>query len=136
MNATLYNAVTERLGEDFETDLEDVANHGANSGFTGFIYTRETCGFFADNRDMIVKHVRDMAEYLGEDSVSFVAGFRCLTDDFETREAVASVLYDRTWPNRWNSDNSDDVTDDECSVANALAWFTLEEAAQEYADNN
>ena len=63
-----------------------------------------------------------MAQDFGQDPIQFVASFNCLDDDLETREEIARALYGRI--------NSDDTL-----VANALAWFALEETARELTDN-
>lgn len=119
MNTRLTRAVIRNLGG--RESLQDVANHGASGGYTGFTYYSDTVKFFKNNRREIVELVREMAQDFGQDSVSLVAGFNCLTDDFETRESIARCLYGR-------------ITDEDTQVANALAWFALEEVARYETD--
>lgn len=120
MNKKLTNAVIRNLGG--RNYLEDVANHDAGGGFAGFIYYSDTVKFFKNNRKEIVELVKEMAQDFGMDSVSLVAGFNCLTDDFETRESIARCLYGR-------------MNDSDTQTANALAWFALEEVARAETDN-
>ena len=119
MNAKLKNAVIKQLG-DVES-LHDVASHGASGGFSGFIYYSETCKFFKQNRAEIVALCKEMADEFGQDVISFIAGFNCLTDDAETRDEIGRAIYGR-------------MKTKDCVVANALAWFALEETANEYTN--
>ena len=120
MNKQLKNAVIRQLGG--KDSLEDIANHGIDGGFTGFIYYTDTVAFYKRQRKNILELAKAMASDFGQDVVSMIAGFNCLTDDDETRESIARCLWGR-------------VTDDDTQVANALAWFAAEEVAREYVDS-
>lgn len=111
-----------RLNPDTLDTLEDVANHGANAGFSGFIYYTETVAFFKKNRREILAMVEEMSEEFGQDPVQFVASFNCLDNDRETRAEIARTLYGS-------------LKKDDHLVANALAWFALEETARQLTDN-
>ena len=122
MNKKLENSVIRQLGltrkdADLIPTLNDIVNHGIGGGFSGFIYYTETIRFFKKNRTVIVDLVREMAQDFGQNPVDMVAGFNCLTDDFETREEIARALYGR-------------LRSDDTQVANALAWFAAEEVAR------
>lgn len=119
MNTKLIKAVIKQLGG--REDLQDIANHGVDSGFSGFIYYTDTVKFFKANKTEISELVKEYADDFGTDSVSVVAGFNCLTDDSETRESIARCLWGR-------------VRDDDTQVANALAWFAAEEVARYETD--
>lgn len=127
MNTTLRNAVIEQLGfdpndeenEEMLQTMSDIANHGIDGGFGGFTYYSDTIKFFKDNRSRIVEMAKEMADDFGQDVISFVASFNCLTDDPETRDEIGRAIY--------GSMKSDDT-----QVANALAWFTAEECAREF----
>lgn len=127
MNTKLQNAVIRQLGltrkdEELTTTLQDITNHGINGGFSGFIYYADTIKFFKNNRKAIIELVREMAQDFGQDPIEMVAGFNCLTNDFETREEIARALYGR-------------LASDDTQVANALAWFAAEEVARSMTDN-
>jgi hypothetical protein len=78
--------------------------------------------FFKRNREAIADLVRRYADDFGSDPVSVVAGFRCLTDDAETRESIARCLFGGR------------LRESDTEVANALAWFAGEEVARAFAD--
>ena len=102
--------------------LEDVANHGASGGYSGFTYYTDTVSFFRRNRKDIVEMVKNMAREMGETAHTIVCGFNCLAPcDDQTMESVARCLYGR-------------ITDDDTQTANALAWFALEEVARAFSD--
>lgn len=127
MDAKLQNAVIRQLGytkndPELLGTLEDISNHGISGGFSGFIYYADTIKFFKANRKAIVELVREMAQDFGQDPIELVAGFNCLTNDFETREEIARALYGR-------------LASDDTQVANALAWFAAEEVARSMTDN-
>lgn len=111
-----------RLTQETRETLEDVTRGGASGGFSGFIYYNETVAFFKKNRHEIIAMVEEMSEEFGQDPVQFVASFNCLDDDRETRAEIARALYGN-------------LKKDDYLVANALAWFALEETARQLTDN-
>ena len=123
MNAKLTAAVIRQLGG--RESLEDIANHGIDGGFTGFIYYSDTIKFFKVNRALIVELVKEMAEDLGETPIGLVASFNCLKMDTHKAEDEAEIsraLYGR-------------LESDDTQVPNALAWFAAEEVARAETDN-
>ena len=127
MNENLINAVAEQMGygptdEEFISYMHDVANHGADSGFSGFAYYTDTVEFFKQNREAIVQLCKDYASDFGTDVISMIAGFNCLDDDPETRDEIERAIYGR-------------LERDDLQVPNALAWFALEEVARHLTDN-
>jgi hypothetical protein len=121
--ASLIRAVAQQVGgwSEFQGMAGDVMSHGADQGFSGFIYYTETCEFYARNRADIVALAEDMARDLGEASVcGMVLGFDCLRGS-ATEDEVASTLYGAKRRHNY-------------LVANALAWFALEEVARAYDD--
>ena len=119
----LVDAVKEHLCDDDGYDsLKDVYEHGADAGYPGFTYYSDTCEFFQMNRAAIVQMVKDYADEFGQDAISFVASFQCLTDDAETRDEIGRAIYGQP-------------EEDDCIVQNALAWFALEEAARAVHDH-
>jgi hypothetical protein len=123
MDKKLIKAVEEQLGsegEELKADYENVANHGADSGFSGFIYYCETCEFYRKNQKAIVEAVEELASDIGETAINMVQGFRCLGKDYEIKD-IALTLYG-------THKQHDQYT------ANALAWFALEEVARFVVD--
>ena len=94
---------------------DNVAGHGADCGFNGFIYYSETVAFFRAHRSAIVRMVSELADDLGEDAVAMVKGFKCLNNCY-TYDEVARAMYGRY---------DDDLT----QIYNALSWYALEEVA-------
>ena len=125
MEQRLIDSVIAQLncdeGELGET-MNDIASNGAEGGFSGFIYYRETCQFSRDNMAEIYRHAKDQAADFGVDPLEMIAGFNCLHGEFPAFE-IASVIHD---------DIDDATRNDGADVAilNALAWYALEEAAQ------
>jgi hypothetical protein len=118
---TLINAVIRAVGKE---SLPDVMNHGANTGWAGFTYTADCVAFFKRHKIAILAMVNSMASDMGEVPATMVAGFNCLkikADDAEGMREVYRALDGR-------------VQGDETVVANALAWFALEEVARAMCD--
>jgi len=117
--STLTRAVIRQLGG--RDSLQDVANHGADCGFHGFCYYTDTCAFYARHQSAIAALVEQMADDMGESPTKLVSGFRCLNGDY-TESEVGKTLY--------GPKKSHDT-----QIANALAWFALEEVARQETDN-
>lgn len=119
--ATLIRAVVRKIGgwDSFKDHAEDVSNHGASGGFSGFCYYSDTVKFAASHKNDIMLYANDMARDIGEDSaISLIAGFNCLKMD---AVEVAEALYNPR-------------SDERTMVYNALAWFALEEVSRNYCD--
>ena len=124
MNTSLKTAVIEQLGlsymeaVDLSQTMHDIANHGIDGGFTGFIYYSDTIEFAEDNKADILQLARDMADDFGLDGAySLIASFGCLGDSY-TADSVADAV---------NDPDHEDYT----QVMNALSWFAAEEVARE-----
>ena len=118
---TLINACIRAVGKE---SLPDVMTHGANTGWPGFTYTADCVSFFKRHKESILQMVNSMASDIGASPAVMVAGFQCLkikADDSEGMRAVYRALDGR-------------VQGDETQVANALAWFALEEVARAMCD--
>lgn len=135
MPAKLVRAVVRQIGD--KESLRDVANHGADGGFCGFTYYRDTVDFFKKNRKEIVDLVNQMADDLGESAADMVAGFNCLggqglkynSSDNDRRQARAEYL-----PSVYRCLGGGRLTDEDDLVANALAWFALEKVARAFCN--
>jgi len=120
-NPNLSRAVVKQHGRwtDWQASAEDIANGDADGGVNGFIYYTDTVAFYQANRGNIHAMARDMARDIGESEslCDFVASFNCV--DLEPYEVDDAIL---------EGESNEDYT----TVANALAWFALEETAREY----
>jgi hypothetical protein len=121
--AKLIRATVRQLGgwEYFQETANDITNHGANSGFSGFTYYRDTLAFFRRNRASIMEMTEQMADALGEGMLKMIAGFNCHRGYDFTEDGIARALY---------TGKGDDAT----NIQNAMAWFALEEVARSYVD--
>ena len=119
INPALIDAVINQLGGDEEytyQQLEDIANHGINGGFSGFIYYTDTVAFFEANSGLILELLHNESEELGfESNITMVKGFRCAADF--TEDEIGQTIY---------GGESDQY------VANCLAWYAGESVAYAY----
>jgi hypothetical protein len=124
--ATIRNVIT-ALGYDpnagreslveLSGNLADCAKHGADGGFSGFIYHRETIAFFIRNRKDIVKNLEHTAEELGEDIIKMVRNFGVFRySPPPTAGDIGKAMWD-----------TGKVQDNLTSLYNVFAWFCLEE---------
>lgn len=120
--ASLVRAVICQSGgwKSFSEMAEDVANHGADGGFHGWIYYNETCGFTRRNKVAILEALKESADSLGEGMFGMVCGFGIFRNDKPTVDEVARAIYQ----------GKGEIVD---TVLNVLAWFALEETARTYA---
>jgi hypothetical protein len=116
----LQRAVKRQLGSDnmqeFLETLQDVANHGAGGGFSGFTYYGETVDFTRRNRAEIMQQLKEDADSFGSSVSDMVCNFNCFKEYSEDEILVA--LYSGT---------GDNVT----TVYNGLAWYALESVASQ-----
>jgi hypothetical protein len=121
MNNTLKNSVIRKVGKEA---CKDIAEHGIDGGFNGFIYTVDTCRFFRRHKKAIVELAESLAQNIGEEVLTMIQGFKCVGKDYSISE-IGKVLY-----GSWKDD------DVHTMIGNAMAWFAAEEAAREVVDNN
>ena len=118
MNKNLKNAVRRQLDcedhNELRETLQEVREHGANCGFHGFIYYHETREFFDANRQSILALLAETASECGQTASECLAGIGCLNGDWTPAECEHFLMFN---------------DDDETSLKNALAWFTLEQVA-------
>lgn len=118
----IRNVIHQLGGTD---DLMDIANYGANSGFSGFTNYKDTLAFFKKNKKEIVGLVESYSNEFGVTPIEFVEKFNWLSsennlDAIELRSSIARCLYGTM------IGNQDDYT------ANMLSWFALEEVAHAF----
>lgn len=127
--ATLKQAVINQLDIEDQNELletlSDVANHGADGGFGGFIYYNETAEFARSNMAAIKDALKADAQEMGVGLLEMVQGFNCLSDGGTpySVDTIAEVLY-----------GGDDESDEATCILNALAWYALERVAYEVSD--
>ena len=123
--APLVRAVVKQSGgwDSFQEMARDVAAHGADAGFSGWIYYRETMEFFRKNRKIILEHAEEMAQDLGENVLSLIQGFGIFRTAPIRMDDLAKALYTGKGP-------------EVATVYNIMSWFALEEVARAYDNLN
>ena len=121
--AELIRAVVRQLGgwESFKTAAPDIANHGIDGGFNGFIYNKDTHAFTKRNRTAIQAMAAEQANDFGLSITEMIQGFGCFRDGSKPTDAeIGMALYTGK--------------DDGAGVLNALAWYAGEEVARAFVD--
>jgi len=121
VDSNLAKAVIRQSGGwcSFQEHALDIANYGIAGGFGGWIYYTETCEFYAKNQQLISNLVESQADEYGYQSAQdMIKGFRNLDS---TMSEIGYTLYGTKRQH------------DTC-VANALAWYAVEEVTRAYAD--
>jgi hypothetical protein len=110
----LIHAVVSRIGKD---SIEDVINHGADSGFSGFIYYTDTVKFYRKYREDINHWIKESWKDIGyKSALDMVKNFGCAKDEEE--DVIGFVLY------------GGPLNDDTMMIENCLVWFALEEVCR------
>jgi len=111
--------------------LRDVYDHGADAGYPGFTWTSDTAAFYEANKKEIVELVERTAEEFDTSPLDFIATFNVLAGPKGAKAPyyrdIAKALYGK--PSKTERD-----FDDYLNIANALAWFILEETARAFYD--
>lgn len=85
----------------FDKDqFNEIAEHGAGAGWSGFTYYNDTIKFYEQNETLIWKLLDEQADEMGTTAMKMISGFRC----------------------------AQSVTD-ENEMKNCLSWYALEESA-------
>ncbi len=124
------------------TEFNDVANHGADCGTSGFIYYTETTAFYDTNEELINSMLEENKEEFGNDSIfEMISGLgrggdlevvtECLcldedSDDFEEYAFDVDVVhtvedFDAMEAKAFAKDTQ---------YKNLMSWYILEEAAR------
>ena len=134
----LVRAVLRQLNGDAKESLSDIARHGVDGGFHGFIWYKDTVAFFKRNRKDIVALVHGMAEDRGENPVEMVIRFNCLVGSQYDRNTETAKneqkVFGEYYPSVGRCLYGGRLTDDDTQVANALAWFAAEEVARAFEE--
>ena len=113
---SLINAVLNNIGMDL---INDVINHGADSGFSGFIYYCDTHKFALRHRKSIVQWLEQTADELGEDVVSMVGNFGVFRNSPMDKDDKKDLY-------RYLSG----AKVEQGAITNVMAWFALEEVCR------
>ena len=123
INQKLVRSTIKQFGglEYFKLSVSDICNYGASGGFLGFTYYSDTVKFTKRNKKAIFDFCREYSLELGQSGsvAGFLKGFNCLKD--ETMAEIEDGLYNPK-------------SDNQTTIFNALAWFTLEEIARSFED--
>ncbi|QDP66517.1 MAG: hypothetical protein Tp1111DCM1126091_23 [Prokaryotic dsDNA virus sp.] len=120
--ATLIRSVVRQCApwDEFREIAQDVTSHGADSGFSGFIYYHETIDFTKRNRKYIIELLEEQSADFGIVSIyQFISEFNCLSRNYTPTEIAESFYRDN---------------DARIAVFNALAWYALEEVSRAVVD--
>lgn len=123
IDAPLIRAVVRQSGgwDAFCDSTPDIASHGIDGGFHGFIWNRDTETFAKRNRRLIADLASEQASELGVTVYEMIRGFGCFRNgSAPTDEEIASALY------------TDHNVEDGVNMLNALAWYAGEEVARAY----
>lgn len=122
--AALVRAVVRQLGgwESFTESAPDIANHGIDGGFHGFIWHKDTEAFAKRHRKDIAAMASEQAPDFGTGVIEMIRGFGCFRNNPPTYEEIGSALY------------AGKNLEDGQNVLNALAWYAGEEVARAYSD--
>ena len=126
INPKLASAVIQQFGgwENFREKAHDVANHGIDGGFCGFIYYDDTVAFVKKHKKLIIENIQQFADEIGENFAKVIADFNCLKKSGITEnDVIIALMYTRL---------NDDYLMRE--IYNALAWYAGETVAREYVD--
>jgi hypothetical protein len=99
--------------------IMDVVSHGADAGFSGFVYYSDTHKFAMKYRKLISAWLEEEADDLGEDVVSMVSNFGVFRNS------------------KMDADDKKDLykyigggKPEQGTITNVMAWFALEEVCR------
>ena len=89
----LKRAVSRQMGgaECLYESAYDIASHGANCGWSGFVYYSDTVAFTKRHKQKIISCLKEDALNCGESFANFVSGFRCFKG--MTQDEIMDGLY-------------------------------------------
>jgi len=102
--AEMIRAIREHSGMNL-AEISEVAKGGADAGFPGFIYTSDCVKFYREHHDKIWDMLGDDAEEMGTTPIKMIGDF-----------------------------NRADMATTHDGLANLLAWYALERAAQDFTN--
>ena len=121
--ASLVRAVVRQLGgwESFKESAPDIARHGIDGGFSGFVYYSDTEPFARRNIESINELASSQAQEIGYDSTfAMIRSFGCFRGDTLSDGDLMRALCRARNP------------EDGPNILNGLAWYAGEEVARAY----
>lgn len=121
INESMLRSICLRIGswpEYRDRIAREISEHGADTGWSGFTYYRDTNAFAISFRREIMGMLANDADDLEQSVPEMVASFGCLAGSV-SRDDVAVVL----GSGRCSEDTK-------VAVLNALAWYALEEVSR------
>ena len=115
----MINAIIHYLGGT--ESIEDIINNGADSGFSGFIYTKDCVKFWKKYKKDILKLLESVSDNLGQSAVTTIKDFEYIKNSNYTENEIAKALY-----GKYNQEYD--------YIYNTMAWFALEEVARWFED--
>lgn len=113
---TLINAVINRIGLE---SVNEVINHGADSGFNGFIYYSDTHKFALKYRKQIIEMLKMQAEDFGTPVMEMVKGFGVFRNPcFDSQDETDFYNY------------MGGGKPEQGTLTNVMAWYALEEVCR------
>jgi hypothetical protein len=107
--------------DDFQVAAQDISRYGADGGFHGFVYYKDTVSFFKRNRKEIMHIAEEQAKDFGVNVLDMIAGFNCMKSLDITQGEIATAIYT----------GKGEMVD---QVYNCLAWYAAEEVSRSFAD--
>jgi hypothetical protein len=122
----LVRGVITQMGgwQSFKECAPDIANHGIDGGFHGFIYYSDTQLFARKFRKEIADLAKSQADDFGTGIIEMIQGFGCFKNSKPTEEEIAKCLWVGV-----------PTEEDDAGIYNALAWYAGEEVARAYAQS-
>lgn len=125
LNPSLIRAVVRQIGgwESFKESAPDVASHGIDGGFHGFIYNVDTETFAKRNRSLIAELASNQASDFGNGVFEMIQSFGCFRHGTKpTHEEIGMALY------------AGREKEGSLPILNALAWYAGEEVCRSFVD--
>lgn len=109
--------------EQTTSTLQDIARHGINGGYGGFIYYEDTCKFFDENKDAIFKLLNELYQECAYGSeMEMLRSFNCFKgEDFSLKDIMEVNNFQGQGENPTHT-----------MLKNGLAWYAGEEIANAF----
>lgn len=101
--------------DDFLRILNEVLQHGGDSGITGFIYYNDL--FWKKNRKIIIDALIEYSEKIEQDIFEYIKHWSYFKDDPVSSIEIAEALFGKFNPNKF------------MYIYSTFAWFAIEEVA-------
>ena len=130
------------------TEFQDIARHGADFGFSGFIYYTETEAFYDANENLINEELQNNLESVCDEGTSMLQMLKGFGRGGDLEVVTAEFEYDEEEEETdfedydfecdedvlWESVNYDNCEMEgiakDTAYKNLMAWFILEEGAR------